>query len=94
MFKKIVLFSLLKVVEIGAIVFVPYWVGKLAGTHVPPPFPGLWGCWIVGVMCFVLLLLSIIGGATIIFVLLKFINFNWKIVNGGVGIRWIERFIW
>ena len=93
MFIKLLQFFGLKIVEISAILFIPYGIGNISiiNKHIllqPSSFYAHWLVGFLGIGIVVLTTLSIwfiIGHG-----LLRWINFNWKLVNKGDGIYWIE----
>lgn len=93
--KKMLLFLLLKVIELSIIFLIPYLIGKtkiavnifsLNKEHV-----SVIGNWLMGILVIFFGIVLLVGGCFIIFIVLQWINFNWKIVNKGKGIYWIEK---
>jgi len=92
MIKKILVFTGLKVAEISAIVFIPYWVGILVSKN----FPGYWeqaeygihSYWIGGFMSIIFsLLVTILGIATVFFAIMLL----YELIK--LNIRWTERIL-
>ncbi len=95
---KILLVILLKIVEISVIIYLPCWIADFGIKIFPelfksPPF-SFFTRWFIGIMTILLFLLSLIIILFTFALILKFINFNWKLVNNGNGIEWIENFLW
>ena len=83
---RVVKFLILKVLELGLI----FGVIPFIGTLTTEKQESYWGYLLTGLFS---ILVSIVGIAIvliIVYALLKWINLNWKIVNKGEGIYWIE----
>ncbi len=69
--KRILLFVLLKIAEIGVIVFVPYYAGRIGGLFMEVKPPTVIQCWCFG--CIVLITVSTLVAITCVLV-----SANWK----------------
>jgi hypothetical protein len=91
MVKKLVLFLLLKIAEIFVFVTMPYYIGELSG--IGGDLNNVFVCWLAGAFVLVVLMVALVCMLGVIYFILRWINFNWKIVNGGKGITWIDNII-
>jgi hypothetical protein len=80
--KRFLAFVGLKIVEIAAIVYVPYWIGLWLGNKE--------NAWLSGTL---ILVLSCFGLVVIVFFFLLFINLNWKWTHNGESIKWIGKIL-
>ena len=79
----------LKIVEIAAIVYVPYWVGVWDPFKANQEFP----LWVKGVSTIFLSAILIFCFTVAVWLLLHFLNLNWKWTHSGKGIKWIEKIL-
>lgn len=79
---KILLFIVLKIVEIGGLIFIPYFLGKLATKYMEDVFGDLEKsrilCWIIGWPSILIIILVCVIGNSIV---PEWFKMNWNIVN-------------
>lgn len=93
LYNKILLFLGLKSLELSTLIFLPCLIGRLAIKFMPKIFNDMssnFGLWFTGILVVMFLISGIILLALILYSISRFTNFNWKIVNKGRGIRWLE----
>jgi len=91
---KILLVTFMKIVEISTIVYLPYFIGQTFFTKILPipATASLFFCWFRGVLGIILTFIALFLSFIVFYGILIFINFNWKLVNNGKGIKWIDNF--
>jgi len=78
--KRVLIFVLLKAIEIPAIVFLPYFIGSLEFTQMvfESPGGGVFGIWAVGLAAgFVLCLIAALAGLFLNLIVALFLK-NWE----------------
>lgn len=73
---RLLLFILLKVLEIGTVIFVPYYLGKLI-FDIDEKFM----CWLMGIAILILTIGIVIISPLLWEAINYFIEFNWSLVN-------------
>lgn len=93
MIRKLFFLVLLKISEISCVIYIPFLIGKF------PPINN-WlrtdtkyndiRCWFCGLTTIVFVFAILVIMYFLFIVILRWIDWNWKIINNGKGIYWIE----
>ena len=83
---RVIIFLLLKVVEIGGVIFLPYWVGDLMerinyGKYYCELHTSFGLTWIGGFQTIAILIWAISTIGIIVYWVWRFIFWNWKLAN-------------